>query len=1231
MSAILPSAVGEKRRIDDAELAHADPTQTKKQRHEAVANAITDHVTAVVRNHPVFHSVGRDQRMEVDPPNVEQAAKIAGIFTSIVLDSFYNTLHAPSTVEQKRGELYRCAAQLGDPESLFQEGKRLQKIGWTRDSLDHYLRAAARGHIEAMIELALQYQSENNSKMAFEWMQKAADAKHPKGQFHLGMFYMNGDGVQKDLLKAFEYFQMSANQEDASAQNELGRAYQHGNGVDADPLEAFKWYQMSAKQGNMCGQYNLAHCYGNGIGTAKDPDQRFIWVKKSAEQGLASAQNELGFLYDLGVGTAVNPQLAVKWYQEAAAKGVRAAQYNLGLCYQRGEGIEKNLMQAFAWLKKSADKGDEDGMYEIALCYENGLGVERNLEQAYAWLIKAAQKNVGYAEYKLGIYFLQGIHVQKDPKTAFDYFQKGADHKCPDAGVELGKCFEKGVGTDPDPIRAVACYTEAANAGNTKGRYHLGLSHLHGITGTVDLKAAKTCFRTAAEKHYGPAEYEYSRLIKKKDTKGTEMLRRAASRGVPEAVQELYAPHRDRIVVIQALWRGSQFRKKGGMLLRRNEHRVIKQLRSRRGHTVDAEVRRLERCGVLSQEIKAKMISAQFSPEVQVVLGQALELKQHYRNTHYVFTHAQAGGWSVLSDLKKALLRLTESGHNLQMFKILGEITGTHPLRHPALSANGVSEGDFDLHADAYLWNQQEYRSLYYLTHNTNQSASIKAAIRKQLPTEFGFDIPPALTDEICSLADRRQLETRIGSLCVICVPKEQVNQPSGITIKAYDRATSSVPSSRLQELQDDNLHSGILDVSHFILNLRELHPAKGHRVFRLSPLAKEKVREYKREVQYLAERMYCQNMLSMARRQQMFFQDQALELHGRAVEKMRVFFQQGNTRIISDILKETKDRSILNTLTDEALIRVCLFNAWGTNRDDNNFFYALLQEKFTSGTDEFQAALLQVAGQYHDKVLSLPFELFWKISKLKANFKADFIVLFKQYVTVHKKDFNHLNVNVDYICCQLHGFYRLVTEKEELLARYQNERSLQRHFDTGLGFGLHLEWVKTSQDLNDLLERGPHLLLAGLDLAARQRDLNGFLSTAFNSASACYEERCGNLVAYIETAIHDPATTVDSDPRFTKEQLLDEHLRVFKNIRTREWAASHVSTYGVHPYASAEWKACAIKIQSDSRFEQEHITVSKFRAYIMEKMPTCPSLTMTAQELDQYLQRCVTLELLVG
>jgi len=79
----------------------------------------------------------------------------------------------------------------------------------------------------------------------------------------------------------FSVLRAKADAGDAESQFHLGVCFQRGEGVETNPVEAARLYRRSAEQGYIHGQYRLGRCYEDGLGVEQDAVQEYKWFSLS--------------------------------------------------------------------------------------------------------------------------------------------------------------------------------------------------------------------------------------------------------------------------------------------------------------------------------------------------------------------------------------------------------------------------------------------------------------------------------------------------------------------------------------------------------------------------------------------------------------------------------------------------------------------------------------------------------------------------------------------------------------------------------------------------------------------------------------------------------------------------------------------------------------------------------------------------------------------------------------
>ena len=187
---------------------------------------------------------------------------------------------------------------------------------------------------------------------------------------------------------------------DAEAQQDLGLRYLKGDGVGRDLKQAVNLFRSAAAQGHRAAQLNLdsllCYMYYRGDGLPKDDAAALNACRKAAQSGEPAALMNLGFMYAQGRGVAQDHAEAVGLYRKAADRGETVAAWgNLGIAYDRGRGGTQDYSEAVRWYRKAADRGDADAQIMLGFMYALGHGVGEDRIQAHMWFNLSAAHATG--------------------------------------------------------------------------------------------------------------------------------------------------------------------------------------------------------------------------------------------------------------------------------------------------------------------------------------------------------------------------------------------------------------------------------------------------------------------------------------------------------------------------------------------------------------------------------------------------------------------------------------------------------------------------------------------------------------------------------------------------------------------------------------------------------------------------------------------------------------------
>ena len=111
-------------------------------------------------------------------------------------------------------------------------------------------------------ELIEKYWKTQQYEKCFSGYLALAKQEYPLAECQVGYFYLEGQGVEKDLEKALYWTEQAAIHGDWDGQFNLGWFYEEGTAVPADMEKARHWYKQAALQGH---ELALKKCVELGI------------------------------------------------------------------------------------------------------------------------------------------------------------------------------------------------------------------------------------------------------------------------------------------------------------------------------------------------------------------------------------------------------------------------------------------------------------------------------------------------------------------------------------------------------------------------------------------------------------------------------------------------------------------------------------------------------------------------------------------------------------------------------------------------------------------------------------------------------------------------------------------------------------------------------------------------------------------------------------------------------
>ncbi len=333
--------------------------------------------------------------------------------------------------------------------------------------------------------------TEINVPKAASLLEKAAQQGNPDAAYQLGYIYSSEKYNLTDIQKSNKHYvcalsgyeKSEKENVNATAEYRVGLIYLNGLGVDKNIEKAINWLEKSALNGNSSASYRLAVLYDKGIDVTQNTDKALYYYR------LAVIKNHPYAHYKLGNIAFEKCQInnAIECFEQAAEKNISHAWYKLGQIYFNEEyGVldteKANVCYSKAlqqYISDYEESPDDFTAYRIGQMYLNAQGTEQNIRESITWFEKSVQQGNHDAAYQLGyIYKIESYGVKND-ELSNKYFSSALSYylnefsKNPTDGnlaMRIGSFYHYGLGVEHDIEKAIRWYKKSVELGNQKAQ-----------------------------------------------------------------------------------------------------------------------------------------------------------------------------------------------------------------------------------------------------------------------------------------------------------------------------------------------------------------------------------------------------------------------------------------------------------------------------------------------------------------------------------------------------------------------------------------------------------------------------------------------------------------------------------------------------------------------------------------------------------------------------------------
>ena len=246
--------------------------------------------------------------------------------------------------------------------------------------------------------------------------------------------------------------------------SELGVEYVRGKVVRKNLPLAVKCFERSCSAGHLDGCTQLAVHYESGEGVRQDLAKAIGLVNKACDGGAHSGCSFLAFLHRKGRGVPPSEEKALEFLGRACDNGNPFVCVDLGNRYKTGDGVQLDLEKSRGFFDKACNNGNHHH------CSTDVL--EKNC-------------NLGKGDY---CYEISNRHNKIDSPNyprVIDAYERGCKSGHPQSCEELAfALYELDYGVEHDFTRAAKLYKKACDSGQNYSCLYLGRMYLkgHGVT-----------------------------------------------------------------------------------------------------------------------------------------------------------------------------------------------------------------------------------------------------------------------------------------------------------------------------------------------------------------------------------------------------------------------------------------------------------------------------------------------------------------------------------------------------------------------------------------------------------------------------------------------------------------------------------------------------------------------------------------------------------------------------
>ncbi len=386
--------------------------------------------------------------------------------------------------------------------------------------------------------------SETGRTEALDLLKEAAFLGNSDAKRYLGVSFLNGKIVDKDINKGLEYLNEAVSLNNPHAMRELGYRLMFGIDISKDSDRAEKLLRKSIDLEDDLAKTILGHGIILGeFDTVDISEGCKLLEEASADE--PNAMRILAIMFIEGMFVEKDKKRGEELLRKAIVNGDNIATLHLARLLLDGKFLTQNIAEGKKLLTELAEDEDESAIIELSNRLIDGEGFEKNVHKGLELLEKLSHQGIIEAKYEYAFRLITGENVIKNIKKGEQLLREAEAKGHESSRRFLAQCLIDETLEQKDEKEGIKLIEKSVSANDPLAMRYLGDLLIEGIYIVKDIKRAIQLYEKSIQGRDYDCKVSYALklligdLIPKDKAKGLSLLNDAAKNGNMRAKCEL--------------------------------------------------------------------------------------------------------------------------------------------------------------------------------------------------------------------------------------------------------------------------------------------------------------------------------------------------------------------------------------------------------------------------------------------------------------------------------------------------------------------------------------------------------------------------------------------------------------------------------------------------------------------------------------------------------------------